>query len=354
MTRALVLTGQDIADWRARYAAGRAPAALPYEVDALEREGFDLTVNGSRGARLSTKVRDQVEHRLGFSVRTALQAIPHARSADVVVALLEREAVAASRLKQRRLPPYAGRPLVAWTCWLADDAARADAAGRERIRRSMAGVDLVVHLSRHETGTLVDLGIEESRLFAMTYGVSHRYYTPGPDPRDIAVLAVGQDRGRDYATLFESVRGTDLRVDVVCRPENLVGLDVPPNVHVRGVVPHETYRALLRRARIVAVPTHVRAYPTGSSVALEAASSGCCVIATDTPAMADYLTHDRTGVLVPAGDVAGWRESLTTLLDDPVRTGRIGQAARRSIEDTFNAEAMWSGIAAAMRTRGLV
>ena len=354
MPRAVVLSGHDLGAWAAKFAAGDAPAALPYEVDSLRAAGYDVRIHGISGGRLVTKLRHVAEHRLGYSLQVPLRAAPSAFRADVVLALLEGEGVLPGLMKRRGLPPYAGRPLVVWSCWLADDIQRADATRRAELKRQIQAVDLVTHLSRHETSIFTDLGIPEERLFPVTYGVSHRFYRPTGALRDIQVLAVGQDRGRDYATLFDAVRGTDLSLDVVCRPANLDGLDVPANVRVHAPVSHREYRALLTRAQVMAVPTRVMSYPTGSSVALEAASSGCCVVVTDTPAMADYFVQDVSGALVPPGDHLAWRETLIALAADPERRERLGTGARLSVETSFNAEHMWLELADVMRDRGLV
>ncbi len=353
--RALVLSGHDLRAWRQEYEAGGAPAALPYEVDALGRCGLDLVVRSNIGSDAFARVRSKVEHRTGYSVALPLQAAPHVPRVDVVLAVLEREGAFPAILKSRGLPPYASRPLAIWSCWLADDIQSASQDDRETLRRRYAGADLITHLSRHETSVFVDAGFRPEQLFPITYGVSHRYYVPGDEAdRDIDLLAVGQDRGRDYATLFDAIAGTDLELHIVCRPENLAGLSVPDNVHVIGTVPRSTYRDLLRRAKVVAIPTHVLTYPTGSSVALEASSSGCCVVATDTRAMADYIEDGASGALVPPGDPAAWRETLLRLRADDEERRRLGAAARRSVELTFNAQHMWSELAAEMRTRGLV
>ena len=354
MPRAVVLSGHDLAQWQDRFARGDAPAALPYEVDALRSVGWDLDVRGIFGGRATTKARLVAEHRVGHSLQVPLAAIPSAFRADLVLALLEGEGIVPGLFKRRGLPPYASRPLVVWSCWLADDIVRSDPERRAHINRRIERVDQITHLSHHETEIFVDLGIPAERLFPVTYGVSHRYYTPSDRPRDIHLLAIGQDRGRDYATLFEAVRGTSLTLDLVCKPDNLTGLDVPDNVTVHAPVAHREYRELLRRAQILAVPTREMAYPTGSSVALEAAASGCCVVVTATRAMADYFTDDVTGCLVPIGDVVTWRTTLAALTDDPDRRARLGAAARRSVESTFNAEHMWLELAQVIEARGLI
>lgn len=354
MTRTVLLTEHDLTDWQSRYAVGDAPAPLPYGVNALEAQGFRLRGTSQGTGRVGTKVRHIAEHRSGMVVERALRAAPAVAGADLVLALLEKQGMLPGLLKASHVPPYASTPLVIWSCWLADDIRSADAERRAWIRRRIESVDLITHLSRHETEIFTDLGIPEERLFPVTYGVSHEFYTPDPGlDRDIALLAVGQDRGRDYATLVDAVRGTDLTLDIVCRPENLVGIDLPDNVTLHGTVPLHTYRQLLRRARVVTVPTHDLAYPTGSSVALEASSSGCAVVVTGTRAMRDYFTDGSTARLVDEGDVAGWRDVLTELTDDPDQRRRLGAAARTNVTDRFNADHMWSELAAVLRDRGL-
>jgi glycosyltransferase involved in cell wall biosynthesis len=351
-----VLSEHDLDAWERRFAAGEVPSRLPYGVDVLASLGWQLRGASRSTGRLATKLRDVVEHRSGLAVDRAVHGAGTARSADVVLALLERQGMAAALWKRRGLPPYARTPLVIWSCWLADDIARAAPDERLRLKRRIEAADLVTHLARSETGILTDLGIPEERLFAVTYGVSHRYYVPPreTDTRDIPVLAVGQDRGRDYATLFDAVRGTDLRVEVVCKPENVAELDVPPNVAVHAPVALPAYRALLRRAQVVAVPTVDLAYPTGSSVALESASTGCCVVVTGTRSMRDLFADRDTARLVGVGDADGWRDVLTELRDDREQRERLGAAARRSVEERFNADHMWTEIAEVLHDRGIV
>ena len=355
MPKALVLSGHDLRAWRDEYAAGAAPAELPYEVNALRRADVDLVVRSNFNSPFVDRIRRKVEHRTQYSVALPIRGMASAPSVDVVVALLEREGAMPSIMRRRRIPPYSRLPLVIWSCWLADDIRAASPEQREVLRQRYSGADLITHLSRHETSVFTDAGFPEDRLFPVTYGVSHRYYVPGDESeRDIDLLAVGQDRGRDYATLFAAIADTDLTLDLVCRPENLAGLRIPDNVRVLGTVPRAEYRRLLRRAKVVAVPTQVLTYPTGSSVALEASSSGCCVVATNTPAMADYIADGHSGVLVPPQDADGWREVLLRLRSDDDARRRLGEAGRRSIEERFNAEHMWTELAGEMRRRGLL
>lgn len=354
MTRALILSEHDLDAWGARYAAGEVPAALPYGVDALADQGW--TLSGARRAADPRwkRWRDVVEHRAGFPIERALRGLREARRSDVVIALLEQQGTAASLLRRAKVPPYSSTPLVIWSVWLAEEIRNSDADHRRRLARQFAGADLITHMSRHETEIFELIGIGPDRTHAVTFGVNADYYTPGPEVRDLDVLAVGQDRGRDYATLFDAVRDTDIELHLVCKPENVAGLDVPPNVRLLGTVPLADYRRLLRRARVVAVPTHDLAYPTGQSVALEASATGACVAVTGTAAMREYVEDRVTGRLVDVGDPAGWREVLTELREDASQRASLGAAARTRVETRFDARLMWADVAGVIRDRGLV
>ncbi|WP_147455970.1 glycosyltransferase family protein [Nocardioides mangrovicus] len=352
MTRALILSEHDLAGYEARFARGEVPSALPYGAEAVRDLGWETAGVRLPEGPVATKLRQAAEHRYGGPLARQVLGVPRAFRSDLVLALLETQAGLAGRLERLHVPPYGNRPLVVFSCWLADDVRRADTATRRRLARRFASVDLLTHMSRHETATLVELGISEERLLAVPFGVADRYYTPGEHARDIEVLAVGQDRGRDYATLLDAVRGTDLRLQLVCRPENLVGLQVPENVTVLGPVPLPRYRELLRRAQVVAVPTHDLSYPTGQSVALEAASTGGCVVVTGTRAMRDYFS-EATARLLDVGDAAGWRATLLELREDADARERLGAAARDSVLADFTCDHMWQVVVDRTRALGL-
>jgi glycosyltransferase involved in cell wall biosynthesis len=353
MTRALILSEHDLDLWGRRFAAGEVPAALPYGADSLTEQGWSLTWARRAADPRWSRWRDVVEHRAGFPVERVLRGAPEARRSDLVLALLEQQGAAASVMRRLKLPPYGSTPLVLWSVWLAETIRSADAETRRRLARTYGAADLITHMSVHETEIFEEIGIGRDRTHAVRFGINDDFYTPGTGPRDLDLLAVGQDRGRDYATLFDAVRGTDLVLHLVCKPENVDGLDVPDNVRLRGVVPLTEYRDLLRRARVVAVPTLDLAYPTGQSVALEAAATGACVAVTGTRAMRDYFEDGETGRLVDVADVEGWRELLLELREDGPQRDRLGIAARASAETRFSARLMWADIAEACRTRGL-
>ena len=85
MPKALVLSGHDLGAWRDEYAAGAAPAELPYEVDALRRAGLELVVCSNFASAVVDRLRRKVEHRTHYSVALPLRGMASVASADVVV-----------------------------------------------------------------------------------------------------------------------------------------------------------------------------------------------------------------------------------------------------------------------------
>ena len=353
--RALLLSGADLTRWRREHAGGERPAALPYGADALEQNGFRVDGVHLSERRAAVKARDVVEHRWGVPVARTVKGAAQVARADLVIASLEREAVAMSALRRAHVPPYGRPPLIALTCWLADDALGADDATRARLLSRFAQVDAFVYWSRNQTAILRELGIPDRALVPVGFCADTEYFTPDPSvPQDIDLLAVGQDGGRDYATLFDAVRGTDLVVDVVC-PVSYLPPDVPQeNVRLHGVVGSREYAAMLRRAKVVVVPTHERAYPTGQSVALEASATGACIVVTGTTPLREYFTDGKDALLVDVHDPADLRARLRQALGDEALRRRLGAAARTNVTARFTADIMWRDILTALRERELL
>ena len=330
---------------------GRAAHPFPYGAQLLSGDGFEMLRVDPARTRLHRKVRDVVEHRSGVAVDRTVRSLREAARADAVLAFLEREGVLASRLRARRVWPMRHTPLVVLSCWWAEELRTGDAATRERIRRDAAGIDRLLVLSRNQVGILADHGIAPERVVPVRFSVDADWY--GPDAsvaRDRDVVAVGVDRGRDFGTLVEAARRLpDARFDVLTQPGRIDAATAPPNVHLHGLAGPEAYRHWLRSARVVAVPTHDLAYPTGQSVLLEASATGACVAVTRTDAIDDYVRDGETAVGLPLHDPAGTAEILGSLLADDDRRRRVGEAARLAVRASYSYPGMWEDVRAVIR-----
>ena len=323
---------------------------LPLAVDAITATGATLDWSDAVHRRPWTyepvrRVVRRLERLTTPWLQTVLATGRIAR-ADAVVAVFESQGSFLAFLRSLRIWPYTRPRYAVVATWLAMDAER---FGRWRLRWyrwAYRGVDRLVFFSPNQADVYRDvLGIPDERLAPVPFGIDDEYFTPQDVDEQDYVLAVGRDRGRDWATLFAAVRDTGLKLKVACRPQDIEGLELPPNVEYAGFLPLDEYRDLTAAARVVVVPTKVRAYPTGQTVLLEAMALARCCVVTDTPAMRDYVDDEVTALVVPPADPVALRSAVERAHADGELRRRIGAAARLSVEKHFNSVAMWERIA---------
>jgi glycosyltransferase involved in cell wall biosynthesis len=98
--------------------------------------------------------------------------------------------------------------------------------------------------------------------------------------------------------------------------------------------------ALVKLARVFVLPSHEEGLP---NAVIEAMLAGVPVVATRVGGMPEAVRHDRTGLLVEAGDVAALGGALVRLLDDAELAGRLARRARISASRRFSAERLIAG-----------
>lgn len=114
-----------------------------------------------------------------------------------------------------------------------------------------------------------------------------------------------------------------------------------------GVVPRQQLARLYQIADISIVPS---IYEPFGYAAIEAMAAGVPVVATSVGGLAEIVTHERTGLLVPVQplnatglhvvDVKRLTEAQIALLNDSAMRERLGEAGRRYATTTFTFERM--------------
>jgi glycosyltransferase involved in cell wall biosynthesis len=152
-------------------------------------------------------------------------------------------------------------------------------------------------------------------------------FLPPEDGYLMFVGALGRHKGVDV--LLEARRRMRHRPPLV-----LVGTqraDTPridaPDVVVARDVPSAQVMASWTRASAAVVPS-VWSEPMGQ-VAIEAMLAGRAVVASDAGGLRDVVKHGTTGLRVPPGDPAALAAALDSILDDPGKRQRMGEAGRR-------------------------
>lgn len=230
------------------------------------------------------------------------------------------------------LAAFAGlRPLVV-TAWGSDALI---APRQSRLMRYFASyavrhASVVTTLADHMNPAVAELGVPLDRITATPFGVDTDFFRPDPAataPHEPLKLICTRnfDVVYDVGTLIRALekvfsRGRRLQVDLVgdgpLRQE-LVDLArqlrIDSHIKFHGHVEHKVLAGLLAGADIFVTP----ALSDGNNVSLnEAMACGCFPVATDIPANAQWVTHDRNGYLYPPGDVDRLAQVIEAALDN--------------------------------------
>jgi glycosyltransferase involved in cell wall biosynthesis len=104
-------------------------------------------------------------------------------------------------------------------------------------------------------------------------------------------------------------------------------------VHFVGHLPHSEFGKLLQVSTVHVYLT----YPFVLSWSLlEAMSTQCAIVASDTEPVREFIAHQETGVLTSFFDTEQLVRQITQLLDDPEKRERLGAAARHHIQSAYD------------------
>jgi glycosyltransferase involved in cell wall biosynthesis len=91
--------------------------------------------------------------------------------------------------------------------------------------------------------------------------------------------------------------------------------------------------SVFSQAQIVCLPSYHEGFPKSL---LEAAASGCAIVATDIPGCREIVQHGVTGWLVPTQDVSALANALRQAIEQPSLREQYGASARALITAEFS------------------
>jgi glycosyltransferase involved in cell wall biosynthesis len=96
----------------------------------------------------------------------------------------------------------------------------------------------------------------------------------------------------------------------------------------------------VRAADVFVLASWFEAFPY---VILEAMALGLPIVASDVGGVAEAITHDSSGLLVPARQPAALSSTLIELIVSAELRDRLGAAALQTVKRRFNTETMVRG-----------
>jgi len=171
--------------------------------------------------------------------------------------------------------------------------------------------------------------------------------------RPLAVAIIGQITPLKRQDLFIHIAERLIRESGVTAAEFIIAGEVQPEdgeyngelrlmIHRQKLDPQvrftgyvENLSALLSAFDVVVAPSENEAF----SLALaEAMAAGCAVVAARVGGMAEMVEDEASGLLFEPGDEQALLSGLRRLIDDRELRGRLGAAARASVQTRFDRE----------------
>jgi len=197
---------------------------------------------------------------------------------------------------------------------------------------------------------IADFGISPTRVHTVYAGINLRVPSSTRDrERDLTILFVGRDFDRKGGPLllraFARVRARlpDARLIIAgCNPGvSGAGIETVGFVDKRTSAGEAQLADLYGRAAVFTMPSHFE--PFGIPYA-EAMHFGVPCVAVNHCAMPEIVTHGVTGLLVPPDDETALAQALVAVLQDPLRSRAMGEAARAKAQRLFD----WGAVAQKM------
>jgi rhamnosyl/mannosyltransferase len=221
--------------------------------------------------------------------------------------------------------------------------------------RILERADAIAVASPHHRGPGTALDAHDDRVEVIPFGIDVERYA-APPGEDRAAAAWRERMGGPFALfvgrlvpykglipLLEAVRRSGVRLAVVGSGPLFANLQQlragqEERVQLLGEVSDEELPALLRAARFLVLPS-MDASEAFGMVQLEAFAAGTPVLASDLPTGVSWVSqHERTGLLVPPGDVDAWTEALRRGFDDDDVVEGWSRAALARAREEFEAE----------------
>ena len=201
--------------------------------------------------------------------------------------------------------------------------------------------DAVTVPSTFASRSFVDMGVPESKLRKVSYGVDLRRFekVADPDPESFDVLFVGQISFRkgvpDLLEAFRRLKHPKKHLRLVggMRPEVARYLDkhpAPGHTDFLGHIPQPQLKEIMSRSHVMVLPSIEEGL---ALVQAQALACGCPVIGTHHTGAEDLFTDGKEGFVVPIRDSRAIADRLQLLADGHQRRAAMSEAALERVKE---------------------
>jgi len=193
--------------------------------------------------------------------------------------------------------------------------------------------------------------IDPEKIEILEWGYDLPFYQVNPDDsiynnsENRFILTAGKTY-RDYESLTKAFAEIKCSLKICGFGNSLIDnfQELPANIHIfEKVLPWRQVLEEYRQAYAVAIPLspfylRTRHNAVGLTSLLEAISMGKAVVMTRNKYVGIDIEKEGIGIWVEPGDIKGWQQAITYLLEHPELTKEMGNRGRRLAEERFNLE----------------
>jgi len=215
-----------------------------------------------------------------------------------------------------------------------------------KVARSMPRIVVVSENSINDIEK--DMGVQRDRMRLVPVGVDPDLFTPLPhiarEPQRLITTASADVALKGLSYLLEALAKLrterDVRLTIIGKPRAGASADLIESLGLKDCidyvsgVPDETIVELYARSALAVVPS---LYEGFSLPAIEAMSTGICLVATTGGALPEVTGRDGDTVLsCPPGDVDALAAAIRRGLDDADLRARVGAAGRKRVVERWS------------------
>ncbi len=215
--------------------------------------------------------------------------------------------------------------------------------------------DLVTTVSKSVANDLhEDYGIQEEIIKVIYNGVDEKFFIPKYNKNNGVgyeryILSVGRlDNGKGLFDLIECGKYICNRysdINFIIAGDGALREKLRDRIKKLGLEDRFIFKGhiskkselvkLYQNATIFAMPSHYEGLPT---VILEAMSCGLPIVATAVSGNLDLISSGKNGILIPPKSPERMAEAISILLDDNNLSKKLGNTARKTIEEHYTWE----------------
>jgi len=226
-------------------------------------------------------------------------------------------------------------PMIGQTVWLMDSWDRLTAPKKALIRWLLSRVDVLTFHSPENLARAKVL-FPDAKVRLVKFGIpAERMHAPVAQPAGsvVNILALGNDRHRDWKTLIEAVSGVpNFRLKILSGsvPKRLAKRG--GNIEVTRARSNDELHRAFSEATVVCVALKDNLHASGLTVIQEAILYGVPVVATNIGGLSAYFSANEIRY-VPTGDAKALRAAFDEIARDPAGALKRAQRAQALMAD---------------------